>query len=78
MQTGQIKQHLDYRAFRPFRIHLSNGSSYEIGHPELVFVTTRTVFIGLEPDDEQVPQNFIRCDPLHITHLEPIETESAA
>ena len=40
--------------FAPFRLHLTNGSSYEVRHPELVMVGRRDVILGIPaPGDAQ-------------------------
>jgi hypothetical protein len=55
------------------RIHVSDGKSYEVRHPDMVFVTTRVVHIAMPPMDDDVPAGRTAyVDPLHITRVEPL------
>jgi len=42
-------------------------------HPEMMAVTTTVVFIAQPPETDGVPQHSVRCDPVHITRIEPLE-----
>ena len=66
---GQLRQ----RPFRPFRITLTDGRSYEIRHPELVAVGRSTIFLGFPaPDDpEPVYDRYAIISLLHIMQVEP-------
>ncbi len=66
---------LELQRRRPFpglRIHLSDGTSYEVMHPEMMAVTKTLVFIALPPVSEGVPERSVYCDPIHITRIEPV------
>ena len=62
------------RPFVPFRITLTEGSTYEIKHPEFCIVTTTSVFIGLLPTDDPdpLPQRSVEVDVSHVVKLEPL------
>lgn len=53
MTTEQIKTLHEARPFRPFTIHLADGSSVEVPHPELMWRTQggRTVFVNTSGED---------------------------
>jgi hypothetical protein len=70
MRPDEIKEHLRTQPFRPIRIYVTDGSSYEVHHPELVFVTRMDVVEGLNPTDE-IPDRSVYIDPIHITRIEP-------
>jgi hypothetical protein len=75
MRAEEIRQHLDAEPFTPFRLCLSDGSSYEIQHPDQVLVTTWSVEIGVP---EQQPQSRIynriaHCSLLHIVKVEKLQ-----
>ena len=78
MSPERILEHLRRRPFRPIRIFLSDGSSYEVRHPELALVTRREVVIGLESAEAEVPERSVFCDPLHITRIELIDGATAS
>ena len=68
----QIRELMRARPFRPFRIHLSDGSHYDITNHDMAFVGRNTVEIGLNLDPEGFAEYFARCSILHITRLEDI------
>ncbi len=70
MRPDEIRAHLRKQPFLPIRIYVSDGSSYEVRHPEMMFVTRAEVIIGLGDDD--MPERCVYCDPLHITRIEPL------
>ena len=51
---------------------ISDGSSYDIRHPEMMMVGRTEVVIGLLSDGDDVYDRFAFCDPVHITRIEPI------
>jgi hypothetical protein len=71
VNSEQVREHLRKQPFEPFRIHMSDGSSYEIPHPDFAWVTRREVMVGVPPTDK-IPEHAVYCDPLHITRIEPI------
>jgi len=74
MHPQQIRDHARKQPFEPFRIHMSDGSSYDIYHPEMAIVTARAVGIGVHSTDdlEDVPDRLVQLDPLHVTRIEPL------
>jgi hypothetical protein len=80
MTPYDVLKLLRERPFRPFRVHLSDGTSYEVRHPELAVVGTSTVFIGIpgpKGPDEPV-EDHVHCALSHITRLQEIETSASA
>lgn len=72
MRVSELVNHHRRQPFRPFRVHLSDGSSYEVREPEFMYVTATTVVIGLPPTMDGVPERAVYCDPIHITRIEPL------
>ena len=59
--------------FKPFRIHMSDGVSYDIRHPELVLVFPRRVVVVIPSDHrEGLMQDLHYCAILHITRREEL------
>ena len=78
MHPLQIVEPLRREPFVPFRLHLSDGSSYDVRHPEFAVVTTREVAVALqEQANGELPDRMIYCDPMHVTRIEPL-TASAS
>ncbi len=78
MRPDEISAHLRRQPFQPIRVVVSDGSSYDVRHPEMMFVTRREVVIGLDVGDDRIPERSAYCDPMHITQIEPIDGETAA
>jgi len=74
MIPTKIIEQLKREPFRPFAVCLSDGSSYEIRHPEMALVTRATVAVALIGLEEEVPDDMVICDPQHITQLKPLES----
>ena len=72
MRPAQIRDHLKTQPFRPIRVHISDGSSYDIRHPEMAFVTTTQLMIALKMSTEDLPDEVVFCDPVHVTRIEPL------
>ena len=52
MHPQELIRLLRTQAFVPFRIHMTDGHTYDIPHPELMIVGRSHAFIGLRPDRE--------------------------
>jgi len=72
MRPEEILEHVRRRPFQPFRAFVSDGSSYDVRHPEMIFVTRTLVMVGLPDGDERLPARAAWCDPVHITRIELI------
>lgn len=73
MRPAQVRDHLKTEPFRPIRVHISDGSAYDIRHPEMAYVTATQVMIALKMSEEDLPDKVIFCDPVHITRIEPLD-----
>ena len=73
MNVNQILEHVRREPFQPIRIYMSDGSSYEVRHPEMALVTRREVVIALPSREAELPERSVFCDPLHVTRIEPID-----
>jgi len=60
------------RPFAGLRIHISDGTTYDVRHPEMMVVTRSMVFIALPPVKGGVPERSVRRDPIHVTRIEPL------
>ena len=75
MRRQEMLEALRTRPFRPFRIFVSDGGTYDVRHPEMVMISPNSAIIGM-PQPEQDPpaiERFSLVDLLHVTRLEPIE-----
>lgn len=71
MTPAEIYAELHRRPFVPFRIVTTDGTIYEVRHPELVMVGSQTVLIGYPTNDSPVIfDHYDRVALIHIVHLE--------
>jgi len=71
MRPEELMALLRKRPFVPFRIHMTDGHTYEIPHPEVMVVGRSHAFIGLRPD----PQTGVvdRTDYFALLHIVRVE-----
>lgn len=78
MLPNEVRQLLKTKPFRPFRFKLTDGTSYDVRHPELVNVGRSALFLGLPAKEEAEPifDDFRLIDLLHIMQAEPLDVAS--
>ncbi len=69
----QIKEMMDAEPFKPFRIHLSDGKSYEVQNHDAALVSRNSVEIGVHPDPDGIAERFVNCAIMHITQIEEMQ-----
>ncbi|HBS29702.1 MAG TPA: hypothetical protein DEB06_09700 [Phycisphaerales bacterium] len=72
MSPEVIKSHWRREPFTPFRVHVSDGSVFDVRVPEFMYLFAREVVVGVEESDEGLPSRSVYIDPLHVTRIEPI------
>ncbi len=79
MSAEDLLESIRRRPFVPFRLVTSDGTGYDIRHPELLMPGRRTVTVGI-PDNPTVPvyERQVRVALLHVQRLEPLEGELPA
>jgi len=80
MRPEDLRQFLRQQPFRPFRITLTDGSTYDIRHPELVALGRSSLVIGFAAQDEPEPvyDDYIAVSLLHIMQAQPVDTASSS
>jgi hypothetical protein len=71
MTVQTFRELLAQRPFRPFRLVMSSGQTYDVRHPEMALLTRTDMLVGVEPDEENVPAEFRICSLLHVATVEP-------
>jgi hypothetical protein len=64
------------RPFVPFRIITSDGTIYEVRHPDMVLVGMSSVLVGCP--SEQPPHAYDRYDVVSMRHVVRLEPEPSA
>lgn len=75
MRPADILQLVRARPFQPFRVSISDGTEFDVRHPELAIVGRSVVVIGIPgPDGPNGPvERFVNCALVHITRTELID-----
>jgi hypothetical protein len=76
MAPADIRNWLHHRPFAPFRIVTSDGTVYEVRHPDLVMTGLASVIIGYP--SEQDPESYSRWDVVSLRHIVRLEPEEEA
>ncbi len=72
MTVKAFRELLSQRPFRPFRLVMSSGESYEVRHPEMAFLTRTDLLVGVDASEDGVPAEFRICSLLHVATVEPV------
>jgi hypothetical protein len=74
MTVQTFRDLLAQRPFKPFRLVMSSGQTYEVRHPEMALLTRSDLLVGTGDTEDGVPAEFKICSLLHVTAVEPIST----
>jgi hypothetical protein len=74
MPPADLLQALRRRPFVPFRLHVSDGTVYDVRHPELLMLAVGSAVVGLPSASLPLPQveRYEIVDLRHIVRLEPL------
>jgi hypothetical protein len=77
MTIQTFRELLAQQPFRPFKLVMSNGQSYEVRHPEMAMLTKTDMLVGVDIAEDGVPAEFRICSLPHVTAVEPLGGPSA-
>jgi len=74
MRAEEVREHLDADPFVSFKLCLSDGSSYQIRHPDQALVTMWSVEVGVPEQrlETRIYERIAHCSLLHIMKLEKL------
>jgi hypothetical protein len=72
MTVQTFRELLTQRPFKPFRLVMSSGQTYDVGHPEMTMLTKSDILVGIGNTDEGVPAEFKICSLLLVSAIEPL------
>jgi len=78
MTAATFRDLLRQRPFRPFRLVMSSGESYDVRHPEMAWVTKNDLLVGIDMAEDGTPAEFRICPMFHVATAEPIAVDSRA
>ena len=77
MTLQTFRDLLSQKPFKPFRLVLSSGQTYDVRHPEMAMLTRTSMLVGTDIQDDGVPAEFKICSLLHVTAVEPLTVASS-
>ena len=80
IRPEDIRELLHKQPFQPFRMHMSNGQSYDVKHPELAIVTRGTIVVAKPAPggEEAIGEGFHLVSVLHINDVEVLPSVAAS
>ena len=79
MPPADLLQALRRRPFEPFRLHVLDGTVYDVRHPELVMVAVASAVVGVPAAGTAPPQidRYEVVDLRHVSRLVPLATAAS-
>ncbi len=79
MQQEDVEKKVRQKPFKPFRLYLTDGTVYEVRHPELVLLGRRSLVLGLTVDPSQlVYDRSVDVDLFHIIRMDDVEPAASS
>jgi hypothetical protein len=74
MAPEELRDTLRRSPFEPFQLVMTDGTGYDIRHPDLMLVGHRSAMVGWTGDPAQTfYERSVKVELLHIIRLEPLE-----
>ena len=74
MRPEDLYEFTRKRPFAPYRIHVTDGRTYEIRHPDQVVVLRSRLIIGVGTEND-VPDHSEHVALLHVVRIEELEPQ---
>ena len=79
MRAEELIQLVRRQPFAPLRVHMTDGTAYDLYHPDQMIVQRQCVDIGVKPDRQAgVVERVERFSLLHVVRVEPLAEASEA
>lgn len=76
MAPSELKTSLQ-QPFEPFRIVLTDGETYDIQHPDLLWVGLETAYVGITGKQSQTLfERSVKVDLRHVVRIEPLASRT--
>ncbi len=77
MTAETVREVMSRKPFEPLRVVMSSGESYDILHPEWMFITGRALFLAIPDKNHPEGERWVFCSYLHIAHIELLPARPA-
>src|SRR5438105_3043690 len=74
MPPEEIYSAVHRMPFEPFRMHISDGATFDIHHPDMLLARLRAIVIGLPGEPGKPHERFVTVALSHVTRLEPLRS----
>lgn len=71
MTSRRVLDYVAAEPFRPFRLHMASGTSFDIRHPEMILVGKSSVRVHVVQEDDREPWHDISL--MLMESIEPTE-----
>ena len=68
MSTNDIRELVRSQPFRPFTIHMDDGSAYAVDHPDGILLGNFVAIVAVSPNGEG--DKFMRLSIRHVSRIE--------
>ncbi len=72
MDADDLFRALKAQPFKPVRIYVSDGSHYDVKHPDQAILDRRAIYVGMGGRGEGPFQRIAIVANIHVTRLEPL------
>lgn len=72
MRQAELRETLRKHPFAPFRLHLSNGLTYDVRHPEMALLTSHSIHVVKLTKSGRAADCVVQCDLIHVVAIEPL------
>jgi hypothetical protein len=76
MQFEEVERKVRREPFRPFRLHMTDGTVYKVRHPELILLGRRSAVVGLATDPlQKIFDRAVDIDLFHVVRMDEVEKQ---
>ena len=72
MRPKELRESLRTHPFEPIRLHLTNGLTYEVRHPEMALLTPHCIHVVELAKSGRATDRVVRCDLIRVVAIEPV------
>ena len=73
MNADELRELVRRESFAPFKIHLTDGRTFEVRHPSEIIVSLVRVVVGLPPSRKATREEIARITQLKICDIDRVE-----
>ncbi len=70
MSADTLREILHTKPFEPFRVVMSSGERYNVMHPEMALVTSRSLILALPDPTQPEGERLAFYSYVHLAHVE--------